>query len=219
MKKTALAIFLLLIIVAAAAEAIYVQWKERKYWERPPTVDMTMQVNYRGKLLHDWTEALKSDDVAVRRDAAAALKEIPPKDGQYALGALADAAKDPDHLTRCRAAFALGRILTEVESTIPAPVGAIVRPGHFASVMEALNDPDPGIRREAAQALGRFGTRPTAAIPALNEAAKSDQDPEVRKAAATALEKIKPAKPASSSDAKGRRGGPDTKTPSAPEKP
>jgi hypothetical protein len=216
MKKLVVVIASLLIVGLVAGEAYYLITKEREYWERPPVRDMTLEINYRGKLLHDWTTALESPDVAARRDAAAALKEVPPKDGDFAIGALSRAGGDEDALTRCRAASALGRVLTL--APIPAPVDALVRP-IIPKVAEALKDPDPEVRREAAHALGSFGARRGMPIVALEELAANDKDPEVRKEAAASVKTLSGGEAKSKASSKAERGQPATKGAPPPGKP
>ncbi len=59
------------------------------------------------------------------------------------------------------------------------------QPGYWLRQLEAV---DPSARAKAARALGEMGD--AAAVPALMEALK-DPDPEVRRAAARALEKVR----------------------------
>jgi len=54
-----------------------------------------------------------------------------------------------------------------------------------------LGDPDPAVRAEAAREIGRLGAKGVDHIPAL-EAALKDPDREVRRAAAWALERVRP---------------------------
>jgi HEAT repeat protein len=55
-----------------------------------------------------------------------------------------------------------------------------------------MQDRDEIIRISAARSLGRLGPAATAAIPALQKAAQSDPETEVRHAATEALTKIAP---------------------------
>ena len=60
------------------------------------------------------------------------------------------------------------------------------------ALIEALKDTDNDIRLSAAIGLGSFGEQAKDAIPALQQAAQSDRDARVRKAAGTALARIDP---------------------------
>jgi hypothetical protein len=197
MKKSILSI---LLIVLAAVAITPVAYMALAHWSTPVREDMKDKVAFRGKLLRNWSEELKSSDVGVRRETAAALMEIPPKDGQYLIGSLSKALNDGDNLTRCRAGIALGHIMSG--ASIPAPLNSIMKPD---PLLEALNDPDPNVRIAAAQALASFGSRLSVAVPALTQMAKNDKDEEVRKAAAGAVEKIQPASAASETKDKGAK--------------
>jgi len=61
----------------------------------------------------------------------------------------------------------------------------------LAQGADRLSDADPAVRAEAARELGRLGSKASGSIPAL-EAALRDSDREVRRAAAWALERIRP---------------------------
>jgi HEAT repeat protein len=193
MKRPVLVVILLLIIAAVGAELAYVgpgYWKEWKEWHPPTRVDQTTLITYRGRLLHAWHDDLKSEDVAVRREAAAALIEIPTEDGQFSIAALKIAISDKDNLTRARAEWALGRVLAVAR--IPAPPEKIVPTSSLVAITEVLDDPDPEVRIAGVQALASFGQRVKQAAPAVAELAKNDKDQKVREAAAGALEKISP---------------------------
>ena len=66
----------------------------------------------------------------------------------------------------------------------PAPDDAIV------AEIRKLRDADAALRTEAARALGALGKKARGALPALDEALR-DQDPDVRRAAAWAIERIR----------------------------
>ncbi len=205
MKKLITVAILVLVIAAAAAFIVY---EGRPYWEewtKPAPVDMTTQIEFKGRLLHDWVDDLESPDVEVRRKAADALNEIPPKDGYYAMGKLLHAMSDKDNKIRCRAGSALAHVLTEVNT--PAPLGMSVTP----ALIEVLLDKDPKVRREGAEVLARFGPMVGGAVPSLKYLAKNDKDEEVRQACARAVEKIQPEHP--DANAKRRRGSPEAKRP------
>jgi HEAT repeat protein len=196
MKKPLMTIVL---IAVAAGIITAVAFTGLDNWTTPVRDEMLDKVAYQGKPLRDWTNNLKSSDVAVRRKAAEGLIDVPSKEGQYAMGALFRAVKDEDNQTRIYAATTLSRLTREVP--IPAPVGTMVSP----PLIEVLNDPDAKLRRDGATALGLFGPSVGAAVPALTHLAKNDKDEEVRKAAAGALEKIQPASASSETKDKGTK--------------
>jgi hypothetical protein len=187
MKKIILAVVLLVLIGGAGAEVAYVTWQlntpAREDWAQK----QKNSIVFKGESLSKWDEKLKSHDVAVRRGAATAMIEIPPKDGQYLVGVLCNAISDEDKLTRCRAGAALSHILSGV--SIPAPLNTILKP---EPLIEVLNDPDPSVRDEAVRALGSFGPRLGMAVPTLTYLSKNGKSEDTRKAAASALEKIQP---------------------------
>jgi HEAT repeat protein len=74
-----------------------------------------------------------------------------------------------------------------------------------ADPVKRLSDADPLVRAEAARELGRQGPKAVAAVPAL-EAALGDPDREVRRAAAWALERIRPPEKATDAATLGTQG-------------
>jgi hypothetical protein len=194
MKRPILAIGLVLIIFVAVAGIAYLfrtQLDFNKGWYRPEPEDMKLKISFKGRSLHDWAEDLKSKDVEVRRKSAEALTEVPFQHGKYLLATLKEAIDDSDSLTSARAASALGRILPR--AGIPAPPETVISTTRLLELTQILKDPDPSVRIAGAEALASFGPRLKAAGPALAELAKNDQDENVRKAAASALEQVSPA--------------------------
>jgi HEAT repeat protein len=185
MQKAILVVILVAIIAAAAAGLGFQWWK---YAHRDTIDDPSTTVNYRGRSLRNWLDDLKAPDVEVRRQAAEGLMDLPARDGKIIIGALVNACADDDNLTRCRAATAVGRITSEVSIPAPLPLGQIIP----TDLTPPLHDDDPNIRCLAAEAFGSFGPRMKPAIPLLTEVAKDDKDEAVRKAATSALEKIRP---------------------------
>jgi len=186
--KNVIMVVLSLAIIAVAGYWI-VTYGSGKFWNVPVREQMADKVELKGRTLSACGADLVSRDVAVRRHAAEELMTVPPKDGQYIVGMLAKGVTDEDNLTRARAGIVLGRVLA---IGIPAPQEAIVSTPTLVQLQDLLKDSDPAIRRTGAEALASFGRRVQAAAPALEEAAKNEQDEEVRKAAASALEKIQP---------------------------
>jgi HEAT repeat protein len=92
---------------------------------------------------------------------------------------LAQCLKDSDPRVRQWAAVALGQI---------GPAAA----GGGAALIGALKDPEPSVRQASAAALGAIGTQE--AIEPL-QAAATDANLAVQRAARLALEKLQPAKP------------------------
>ncbi len=64
------------------------------------------------------------------------------------------------------------------------------------ALIEALNDKDGDIRVSAALGLGSFGEQAKEAIPALQAAQQGGRDARIRDAAAKALSRIDPSRPA-----------------------
>ena len=75
------------------------------------------------------------------------------------------------------------------------------------SMIKQLSSDSKGERRTAAATLGKFGKAGASALPKLEELAKDDPDPSVRKAAKEAIESIKNPAPAKATKgkAKGKR--------------
>ncbi len=100
--------------------------------------------------------------------------------GREAVPTLTAHLAGEDHDLAVYAAKALGRIGPDAEEAVPA-------------LLTSLDHPGDGRRLMAAIALGQIGTGASAAAAALEEVARNDLEPQVRKAAAEALEKIKAA--------------------------
>jgi HEAT repeat protein len=73
-------------------------------------------------------------------------------------------------------------------------LGAEAKPA-VTALAELLQDPDDNVRIATIYALERIGLDAAEAVPALNEMLRSEKDNWVRQTAASALEKIRPAKP------------------------
>jgi HEAT repeat protein len=210
MKRLLVAVLLIVVIGAAAAEIVYQgrpYWKE---WTKPVPEDMTKKVVYKGRLLHDWTEDLKSDDVAVRRKAADTIAEIPPQDAKHAMAALMEGLADKDRVTRCHIAVALAHILPEIQ--VPPMLGLQITP----ALLDVLSDEDPNVRREGIDALGKFGPIAGGATRALTYMTKNDKDEKVRQAAAETLTKVHPGDADQPADSKPERRRADARGPAGP---
>jgi len=83
--------------------------------------------------------------------------------------------QDPDVLGRSRAAAELGKLGSS--SAVPA-------------LERSLNDREWMVRQNAAMALGKFGTTAASCIPTLEQLMRSDDSPNVRMHATTALKDI-----------------------------
>lgn len=122
-------------------------------------------------------EALKDDDIHVRRTVVAALNEIGPA-ARTSVPALAASLRDRSAIVRRRAATALGELG-------PAARGAL--PG----LTEALRDAALMVRRSAAFALGQMEAKAVDAVPALVELL-GEAETGTRMLASTVLVRIGP---------------------------
>jgi HEAT repeat protein len=152
-----------------------------------------------------WLAALKTGDLEQRRHAAERLGTLGPAgiDVVYPLG---QALLDADAGVRMKAAFALTRICTELESKAIALIDVVKGDTPLAGLvgldvledfgislsppprelMALLTNHNPVVRRNVAAALGRIGTAAQEATPALLATLK-DEDLSVRNSAARAL--------------------------------
>lgn len=119
-----------------------------------------------------WLEALTSDSVEARREAALALGQVGRRTEAEAIPALQKALADPDAFVRLHAAAALGTIGPRAAATVP-------------SLVERLADRDPMVADGAAKALGRLGAKASAALSKALDPQESPED--VRVLAAFAL--------------------------------
>ncbi len=143
--------------------------------------------------------ALKDPDPAVRQEAAKVVDEF---DAEDIADALIDALGDQDEVVRNGAAHALAdlkdpavapTLLQALQaSTDPFVTAAILRalkPLRVAEArqpaLELLQHDDPQVRREAVGALGWL--REESNLQALMDRATADSDPDVRRAATSAL--------------------------------
>jgi HEAT repeat protein len=151
--------------------------------------------------------ALKGEDAALRRRAAADLADFGNRAGD-AVPALAAALRDPDAEVREAAVGALEAIGTPAAAAVPALVAALsdrdesprvrrraeaalVAVGKAATpaLREALRADDPQVRAGAVHALGRLAVKDAAAAPGLIAALK-DPEGSVRRVAAEALRDV-----------------------------
>ena len=95
-----------------------------------------------------------------------------------AVPALTDALQNPDSRTRAPVALALGQIGPSASNAVPA-------------LTQTLADEWWYVRENAAIALGKLGSNAASAIPELAKLAQGDQNADVRKAAAEAINSIK----------------------------
>jgi HEAT repeat protein len=121
---------------------------------------------------------LKHEDATTRRDAAAVLAES-GAEGKSALPLLQEMSKkDADAGVRSTAALAIAR-----------STGAEANQRAVKVMLEALKEKDPRVRQDGARCLGQVGSDAKSAIPALTRALE-DENEDVRKSAAEALDKI-----------------------------
>lgn len=118
-------------------------------------------------------EALKDECCIVRLYAVATLGNIRLPAVSPFIEALSDICTD----VRLEAAFVLDRFGVSAAQAIPA-------------LSSALADEDKILRRTAAEVLGKIGKESFPALPFLEEMRDNDPDPDCRKAAGEAVEKI-----------------------------
>jgi len=126
-------------------------------------------------------EALKSQDVAERQRAAAALHSL-GAEAKEAIPSLREALKDQDQEVRMWAALALVNNQEFDKSVVPV-------------LVRALRNDNPVLRQVACLSLGLIPyleSEKETVIPALTEAADKDANDDVRKAALSALSIIAP---------------------------
>lgn len=161
----------------------------------------------------EYAAQLNDDDHEVRYDAAKELENLGPEAARAA-PELAAALSDPVPRVRYRSAKALSKLglaaadaADELAAALRAEsiqaktryyvVKTLANIEEFAVValpdLTALlaESGDAKVRYYAAKAIGKIGRDATSAISALETASK-DADPKVRKAAAYALEKVRP---------------------------
>lgn len=102
---------------------------------------------------------------------------------KLAIQVLVDQLGDLERRIRRQAAFVLGEI---------GPAAAEAEAIH--ALTEALSDAHPSVRRQAATTLGKIGQKAKSSIPKISELLQDDEAP-VRKAAASALEKLREFEP------------------------
>ncbi len=121
-------------------------------------------------------DALGSDRVDVRENAAIGIGYLVKEQDAEAIGALRDSMHDPSPRVRAKALRALARLGSEMPR----------------SVRQGLTDRDATVRAAAARILGQTGSRVEAAAALLIEALR-DADARVREAAAESLVELRPA--------------------------
>jgi HEAT repeat protein len=94
------------------------------------------------KPVSHWVEALKSPDIALRKQAAHVLGNVGPNDPAV-VPALIEALKDAEAVVRIEAVIGLMKIGPAAEDAIPA-------------LEEARNDKDPKMREYVLKALERI---------------------------------------------------------------
>jgi HEAT repeat protein len=156
------------------------------------------------------TEALKSGDPKFRAEAAYAIGNIGGDAARPAVKGLQEALTDRDNTVRVFAAQALFLIERRGEELVPVLVGvmkdrdpgvrsraanALGNMGDQAraavpALNDALKDANPSLKLTAATALGKIGSPAVVAYANLQELAKDDTIPEIKKAASTAMRQI-----------------------------
>lgn len=157
-------------------------------------------------------EALKADDVSLRREAAGALGAISPPES--VMPQLREALEDEDVLVRVAAAAALWKIERSPTTIVPFLVGIVKdkrSPGRAAAaavigdIGKPAQDALPalrgaaqekefhGLRVAAARSLWQVSGMTGEVVDVLIDVIRKSQDPKTRSAAATALGEIGPA--------------------------
>lgn len=125
-------------------------------------------------------DALHSDEPLVRREALRALGKLRERasiDPQLVIPLLLESLKDGDAAVRHVAVTYLGIVRDHPKDEVAGLIGA-------------LQDPQAEVRQAAALALSSYGLDAEPAITALDKAAKSDPDDDVKREAARALVRI-----------------------------
>ena len=159
-------------------------------------------------------EALNDENTVTRQEVLFALASIGPE-AKAAVPAIVGALQDPDMDVRYGACFALGKIgpaaleakpelqkkldsadqflalsaawaLAQIDAACPQTA-----PKSVPLLIKALDSPELMVRLEAISALGCVGPLAKQAIDPLKKLATEDDEPQVREAAAKALEAIK----------------------------
>jgi HEAT repeat protein len=129
-------------------------------------------------VVKDVAGALRDSDRNVRLGAISVLGRIGPT-AKGAMPALTEALGDPDAAVRITAA----EVIVGIDTGKVAAVLPVLTEG-------LLKDKDEQVRRSAAYVIGQIGSPAKDAVTALNQALK-DPSPDVRQAAAAALEKVR----------------------------
>ncbi len=166
--------------------------------------------------LTDISRALSTDpDAEVRREAAAALRNLGDR-ARDVLDSLADAMRrDKDDLVRQTAVIAIGRIKSDDAKAAVGPLAEVLKdkfPGVRVAaaetlgkigtasydagpaLLEALKDPEASVRLAVVQAMSTVRYSDDASIPALAEVLLKDESPDVRERAAEVLGQVYGAK-------------------------
>jgi predicted Zn finger-like uncharacterized protein len=122
------------------------------------------------------TQALNERDNTVRVFAAEAIYKIEHRPSDV-VPTLVSVLKDRDGTVRARAAKALGNMGEQARPALP-------------DLNAALKDANPSLRLAAATALGKIGPPAVVTYPTLDQLAKDDNQPEIKKAAGTAMRLI-----------------------------
>jgi HEAT repeat protein len=148
-----------------------------------PAAAQGARLDFLGKPASKWVGDLGAKEERTRRNAAFALGKM-GGGGESAVPHLTRALqKDPSHLVREAAAFALGEICRGGRGLTREAFGALTA--------ALANDKNPLVRRSAAFALGSIGSGSPEAEQALAKAL-ADGSPEVRQNAAWALGHVGP---------------------------
>jgi HEAT repeat protein len=153
-----------------------------------PMVRMTAA----GSLMHFGAQAKGSLDALLRR-----VKDVDPNvrlSAMMAISALPDTqAAGPAALESLRDPFPPVRLIA-AHHVLDGKYGTEAMDAAVPVLEGLLSDQMLGTRKDAAEYLGDLGARALRAVPLLERASKSDPEPQVRDAAANALEKIEAAR-------------------------
>jgi membrane associated rhomboid family serine protease/dienelactone hydrolase len=126
--------------------------------------------DWKGKPLTAWVDALRDDNINMRRGTATELCSIDPERAAQLAPLLAPGLKDEDDDVRRLSAYVLSNIKLDPEQ------GEVV-----SSLDAALRDKNKSVRRYAATALGKIGISKPAKLAPIVQAALADTDPDVRR--------------------------------------
>jgi HEAT repeat protein len=141
------------------------------------TVGQDLKADAKDPVVAALKAALQDRDNTVRIFAAQSLWAIERNAATVWPTLLKVLREDPDRGVRAKAAFGLGVLGAKAKPAVPA-------------LNAALKDPNPLLRLASTSALGKIGQAARVSYPTLDQLAKDEKQPEIKRAAAEAMKKI-----------------------------